>query len=543
MFITVLQEDNVITIDHCVLDLAGITPAADGTLVMKNNATLKAYAGVFGMRNRQFDDNIVLLEPEGAWWNEEDGSVMISVDGEEDLAQNVVIGPMPEGPIEPDLEWRSMGQPVESKTYGSNLIGQTSLNDMPYLHNPKRLPVTYVSSDESVATIATNGVTLLSGVGTTTIAAIFEGNERYTAKTVEYQLNVEQQDAGVEAPKIYFVYENEEPKTRLVINHNVAEPMFTMPEVRTTPADLNVEWRVTTWEDPQEGHEAIHADVTTNPLNITANADGTGSTTVSITAFCTGEGGMARAFFTVHLYADEYTEPEPVEVTPVEKDAEADLSNVGDEDLSNNFYQETLLITLNEEGGDGFDEDEGCLVLATTVNQQEVAAANEYLELGSADYAAAYTGLTVPLGEGNGVVTINYSTTGEAIGAIQMGDSIVTLLESDTDSQKQEATLDYSNWKECMPIQIYNLENSIDEPMLVKRKWNHGKMRRAPVGQDNVLKVYSVSISTATGITEHPSSNTQHPSGANVYYDLQGRRIAKPTKGIYVVEGRKAFLK
>ncbi len=29
----------------------------------------------------------------------------------------------------------------------------------------------------------------------------------------------------------------------------------------------------------------------------------------------------------------------------------------------------------------------------------------------------------------------------------------------------------------------------------------------------------------------------------NVYYDLQGRRVAKPTKGLYIVNGKKVIIK
>ena len=43
-----------------------------------------------------------------------------------------------------------------------------------------------------------------------------------------------------------------------------------------------------------------------------------------------------------------------------------------------------------------------------------------------------------------------------------------------------------------------------------------------------------------TGISE-VMGNTEKASG--IYYDLQGRRIAQPQKGLYIVNGKKVVLK
>ena len=43
-----------------------------------------------------------------------------------------------------------------------------------------------------------------------------------------------------------------------------------------------------------------------------------------------------------------------------------------------------------------------------------------------------------------------------------------------------------------------------------------------------------------TGISE-VMGNTEKASG--IYYDLQGRRIAQPQKGLYIVNGKKVFVK
>lgn len=68
-------------------------------------------------------------------------------------------------------------------------IGQS--NTYPTLTNTHNLIVSYVSTDESVATInVSTGVISLEDEGTTTIRAAFAGNSTYNAKTVSYTLTV-----------------------------------------------------------------------------------------------------------------------------------------------------------------------------------------------------------------------------------------------------------------------------------------------------------------------------------------------------------------
>ena len=57
------------------------------------------------------------------------------------------------------------------------------------LSNPNNLPVTYTSSDETVASVTAQGIKV-NGVGTTTITATFEGNDEYRPATVSYTLTV-----------------------------------------------------------------------------------------------------------------------------------------------------------------------------------------------------------------------------------------------------------------------------------------------------------------------------------------------------------------
>lgn len=64
-------------------------------------------------------------------------------------------------------------------------------SELPELENPYGVsPITYDSSDTTVATIDEDGQVTLVGAGTTTISATFAGNETYKAQTVSYTLTV-----------------------------------------------------------------------------------------------------------------------------------------------------------------------------------------------------------------------------------------------------------------------------------------------------------------------------------------------------------------
>ena len=65
-------------------------------------------------------------------------------------------------------------------------------NSFPTLTNANNLPVTYSSSDESVATIDSNGEITLNAAGKTVIKAEFTGNDEYEAGYAEYTLTVKE---------------------------------------------------------------------------------------------------------------------------------------------------------------------------------------------------------------------------------------------------------------------------------------------------------------------------------------------------------------
>lgn len=91
--------------------------------------------------------------------------------------------PQPQGRVSPNLSWSS-----DSARY--NIITH-EITGFAILSNPNNVsPITYSSSDTSVARIDSHGNLNYVGVGGTTITASFAGNDDYLPQTVQYYLTV-----------------------------------------------------------------------------------------------------------------------------------------------------------------------------------------------------------------------------------------------------------------------------------------------------------------------------------------------------------------
>lgn len=76
------------------------------------------------------------------------------------------------------------------KTWGEIFIGQA-------LTNTNSVEVTYSSTDESVAIVSSTGVVTVLKAGTTTIKATFAGNATYKASVASYDLTINKAEAGL----------------------------------------------------------------------------------------------------------------------------------------------------------------------------------------------------------------------------------------------------------------------------------------------------------------------------------------------------------
>ena len=90
----------------------------------------------------------------------------------------------------------SWGKASASVTLGD----EESYSHIPTLSNENGLPVTCTSSDETVATVNSDGVITVVGAGKTTITASFAGNSEYEAQTVSIDITVNDNGGGGDTP-------------------------------------------------------------------------------------------------------------------------------------------------------------------------------------------------------------------------------------------------------------------------------------------------------------------------------------------------------
>lgn len=90
----------------------------------------------------------------------------------------------------------SWGKASTSVTLGD----EASYSYLPTLSNENGLAVTCTSSDETVATVSSDGVITVVGAGTTTITASFAGNSEYEAQTVSIEITVKENGGGGDTP-------------------------------------------------------------------------------------------------------------------------------------------------------------------------------------------------------------------------------------------------------------------------------------------------------------------------------------------------------
>lgn len=84
----------------------------------------------------------------------------------------------------------SFTKDVIEKTWGDSFTGQV-------LTNPNSVDVTYSSTEESVATVSSTGVVTMLKAGSTTIKATFAGDATYKAAVASYDLTINKAEAGL----------------------------------------------------------------------------------------------------------------------------------------------------------------------------------------------------------------------------------------------------------------------------------------------------------------------------------------------------------
>ena len=174
---------------------------------------------------------------------------------------------------------------------------------------------------------------------------------------------------------------------------------------------------------------------------------------------------------------------------------------------------------------DGFDAKEQCLILNTsmdyyTMNNRIPADATV-----TADFGSWYNGLIIVV-NGKGTIDIDYQTEGGSQLAVKIGEEEAKYYAADMQDKVQVsydvATPQY--------VYIYNSQYTGDEKKAPARA-------RAMAGK-SWLKIYGMKITPQepTGIRNIFVDSEGRPV---TVYDMNGRKVNYPGKGVYIVNGKK----
>lgn len=191
--------------------------------------------------------------------------------------------------------------------------------------------------------------------------------------------------------------------------------------------------------------------------------------------------------------------------------ADADLADavVGD-----------VYITLGKE--DGFDADDGSIVLNTTVTEEQAEAIGG-MEPGKSDIANRFNGLVVML-NGKGCLNVNCLTLGKGQVNIKLGTE-----DSEAFSQTSKGVVSVP-YDVAEPVCVYiYASQGVQSPPYQMRK-------AAAEAKENSVKIYSLGVAPdATGIED--LRDVFSATKARSLFTLNGQRTAHPSsRGIYLLK-------
>ena len=208
------------------------------------------------------------------------------------------------------------------------------------------------------------------------------------------------------------------------------------------------------------------------------------------------------------------------DIAPVDTEETIDFNDLGEEDLTDQVVDNVYYNLGGEDSG--YDSDSQCVVIGQPSDMSQI----ENLDPGSEDIVSKFTGIIVKVGKGSGTITVNAQALGDVQLAIKVGQNEPTLTSP---SEQGDVVIAY-DVEEDTYIYIYAVaaEESTDSPQANR------------TAADNIVRVFSIKVTPGGVITGIKNvAITHHPSPITCYYDLQGRRVTEPSKGLYICNGKK----
>ena len=396
--------------------------------------------------------------------------------------------------------------------------------DAPVLTNPNNLVVTYSSADETIATVDADGNVTGVAAGSTTITATFAGDNTYKGASVSYTIVVTKP-----LPKGALFWES-------VSNYTSGNDSSTKINGTNATNYLDSDnWDTGSFSDAYPGKNGCFKLGTSSKIGKVVTGE----------IALVGSGVLT---FTAKQYKD--SETGPLNITVSGATASGDVSVAGTE----NFETYTVILT-NAEGhvvitfeteSKRMYLDDILLIPVVSVDM----STKDYISFCS-DKALDFT--NVEDLEALVVTKINEtSVSTKPVTTVPAGVGVI-LHKTDPEATSFNVPVVATATKPATNYLVGVLEATTiggnDTDYVLK----DGVFKKANAGTLAAGKAYLKTDANAApaltigfgdeGTTGIRSIDNGQLTIDNVYYDLSGRRVAEPTKGVYIVNGKKVVIK
>lgn len=202
-----------------------------------------------------------------------------------------------------------------------------------------------------------------------------------------------------------------------------------------------------------------------------------------------------------------------------------------DTDLSSTMLGSIFVTLDTEDSGDGYNASEGCLVINSTVSDEQLAAATAD-DADDLTVKNQFSGLIFEVPAGKGSVIIDCQTLGQQAVYVKIGSSDARQLNA---ANRQQLSIPY-DVAETTRIYVYAAKGSA--PVA-------SQSARAAYPNDNAVKLYGLTINVDENLSGISAPVTTDRPTTDTWYTLEGRRlVSKPTMtGVYIRNGRKVVVR
>ena len=465
-------------------------------------------------------------------------------------------------------------------TWGDAFTGQA-------LTNTHSLPVTWSSTNEAVATVNSSGVVSVLKAGSTDIKASFAGNATYKSTVVGYTLTVNKAEAGLSYDQTSFdimvgddsfVAPTLNNPNSLTVNYSSSNGTVATVDAGTgeitydenTPGSATI----TAYFAGNDNYKGGNAKYTINIIDPTVKGSKYNPYTVAevIDGTATGSNIYVRGFI-VGEYVGKTTAPRTSSFTTDGNIALAETFTTSPTAAA------SIPVQL---GTDALKSAWGCQTNGVTLLGYEVivkANKDTYFTVNGLKNTSEVSAVSVPFSPAKTYTTLTsayaldftsvssalkaYIATAVAAGKVQMvqvnkvpaGTGLVLMATSpgtavnvpvfdgtspdDVSGNKMAGSA--TSTTAITANGGYILKDGVFQPALAGTL-AAGKAYlniAVPTSSAPVLEM-SFAESDVTAISELTTTNCTN--NTNEYFDLQGRKVAQPTKGLYIVNGKKVIL-